>query len=400
MIKSISQKKQAPDDWFKLVIKNALHFLNSSIENLDKAPRSAIIDLHTAVELFFKARLMKEHWSLILSKPELANINNFEIGSFHSVYLDQAVKRLQDICSEKFKTEALENFKALSEHRNQIVHFAHTQFEDNRSTITVEHWASWFYLYDLLTVQWNVIFSEVQTEVENLNKRILKNKSFLKIKFDRIEPTIKSKTKEGNAFVICNSCDFSSGLVIKHNKWGHDYECLVCNVKDVSLTEIRTEIPCESCKVNFPYFVGKNALSCPHCQYENTLEYALLRYSEIYKSEDPDCRFEDNLSAVAYCHNCLIDTPTVIKLEDLWVCVNCRDRGWTALDCQNCESFVTGDVEKIKSFACHRCENEVSEKLLRELQEFELDLDREMDALDEMIDQTESQNEMTNNSES
>lgn len=43
-------------------------------------------------------------------------------------------------------------------------------------------------------------------------------------------------------------------------------------------------------------------------------------------------------------------------MEGAWICVECEDSGWTALDCEKCDSFVTGDVERIQCFACHRCE--------------------------------------------
>ncbi|MGR5144820.1 hypothetical protein ACQKPX_24545 [Photobacterium sp. DNB23_23_1] len=84
----ITQKKQNPEEWFSSVVNNGLSFLDLSIERLEISPKSAIIDLYTAIELFFKARLMKEHWTLILTKPDIANKTKFENGNFHSVYLE------------------------------------------------------------------------------------------------------------------------------------------------------------------------------------------------------------------------------------------------------------------------------------------------------------------------
>ena len=91
----IKQNKNDVDGWFDAVVNNGILFLNSSVNNLSTSPKSSLIDLYTAIELFFKARLMKEHWSLIISKPESAVKQKFESGDFHSVYLEQAHTRLK-----------------------------------------------------------------------------------------------------------------------------------------------------------------------------------------------------------------------------------------------------------------------------------------------------------------
>ena len=68
MASYIRQNKNDVDGWFDAVVNNGILFLNSSVSNLSTSPKSSLIDLYTAIELFFKARLMKEHWSLIISK--------------------------------------------------------------------------------------------------------------------------------------------------------------------------------------------------------------------------------------------------------------------------------------------------------------------------------------------
>lgn len=151
MANYIKQKINDVDGWFDAVVTNGILFLESSVNNLTTSPKSSLIDLYTAIELFFKARLMKEHWSLIISKPETASKRKFESGDFHSVYLEQAYTRLENICGEQIKKEAMDNFKALGEHRNQIVHFAHTGFSGKETEVIIEHWVSWFHLHELLT---------------------------------------------------------------------------------------------------------------------------------------------------------------------------------------------------------------------------------------------------------
>ncbi|MFA0269791.1 hypothetical protein AB4490_23745 [Vibrio cyclitrophicus] len=362
----LKQKKQNSEEWFNSVVCNGLSFLNSSVERLEDSPKTAIIDLYTAVELFFKARLMKEHWALILAEPEHANKTKFESGDFNSVYLSQAIKRLGNICGEKFNQAAIDNFNALREHRNQLVHFAHTDFIGDESDVVIEHWASWYYLHDLLTQQWSTFFDVYEEQIELLQKKVMRNVGFLNAKFEAIAPKMKIERDKGNEILECPSCHFESALVAKSYNWGQDIECLVCDVKKLKLREIRTEIECYSCKENIEYFMLTDEF-CPHCAEEMTPLYALEQYAKLYEQEDPECLIEDGRDYIAYCHSCGDKDPSVVNVDGLWVCVYCEDRGWSAITCDNCDSFVTGDIQKIEAFACHRCEDEVREAMLAEL---------------------------------
>tara|TARA_B100000965_G_scaffold361709_1_gene343253 strand:+ start:503 stop:721 length:219 start_codon:yes stop_codon:yes gene_type:complete len=64
--KFISQKKQTKEELFDSLVKNAIDFLDSSLDDLEKRPKNSIVDFYTSIELFLKARLMDEHWTLIL----------------------------------------------------------------------------------------------------------------------------------------------------------------------------------------------------------------------------------------------------------------------------------------------------------------------------------------------
>lgn len=275
MANSIVQNKKDIDGWFKAVVNNGILFLNSSVNNLTTSPKSALIDLYTAIELFFKARLMKEHWSLIISKPDLADKQEFENGNFHSVYLEQAYNRIKNICGDKIKKEAIDNFKSLGAHRNQIVHFAHTGFSGKETDVVIEHWASWFYLHELLTNNWSYIFKDSQDSINHINEKVKLNHKFLIAKFALIKEKIDIERKKGNRIVECTSCHLESAKVVKSYGWGgEDIECLVCDIKDLKLKPIETPIPCPECSNPVKYFMVKDH-SCSVCHTELTSEYAL-----------------------------------------------------------------------------------------------------------------------------
>lgn len=370
MGQSVQQRKQNKDDWFDSVVQNAILFLDSSFKNLKDSPRSSVIDLYTAIELLFKARLMKEHWALIITRPEDAKITSFENGNFHSVYLEQSEKRLKNICGEKFKKEAMDNFKALGEHRNQIVHFAHTGFAENRKTVIFEHWASWYYLYDLVTKQWSETFDSYLKHFEMFNKRIYRNTDFLQVKYDAIDKDIDNEKKKGTEVLSCPSCHFNSAVVKKTNYWGKDFECLVCDVKDEIPTEIKTAIPCEHCNEPVPYFLLRSN-ECNHCSGEISEKYALDEYVKIYHEGLEDDEDLYNCFPVGHCHNCESERATVVVIEGVEVCVCCGVQGWRIMLCEHCSEYVTGDRDQIVYFACHLCEDEVRKEIEESFAQFE-----------------------------
>ena len=370
MGKFVNQKKQNKDDWFNSVVKNAILFLKSSIDHLENSPRNAVIDLYTAIELLFKARLMKEHWSLIITRPEEAKITSFENGDFHSVYLEQSEKRLKNICGEKFKKEAMDNFKAMGEHRNQIVHFAHTGFADEKNAVTLEHWASWYYLYDLVNTQWSETFEDYRKHFAALNKRIYRNNEFLKVKYDAIKNEIDIKKKQGNEIVNCPSCKLDGALINKVNYWGKDFECLVCDVKDEIPVEIKASIPCCHCNEQVSYFSLADD-KCNHCKNEINEMYALSEYTKLYRNGYEEDEDVDNCYPIGHCHNCESETPSVVVVDGIEVCVFCRVQGWRIMQCDHCGEQVTGDRDRIVYFACHLCEDDVRSSMDAEMKEFE-----------------------------
>ena len=88
---------------FDSLVRNAIDFLERSVHELEKEPKYSVIDFSAAVELFLKARLFKEHWSLIVSKIEKVTIQGFQNGDFQSVTIDECLQRLHSVASEALK---------------------------------------------------------------------------------------------------------------------------------------------------------------------------------------------------------------------------------------------------------------------------------------------------------
>lgn len=356
--KFISQIKQSKDEMFDALVHNAIDFLDSSMDNLNKRPKNSIVDFYSSIELFLKARLMKEHWTLILSDPKIGNLDSFQVGDFHSVFLNDAIQRMKNILKEPLPDKAVNAFTALGEHRNQIVHFAHTRYNDidaTKASVVVEQWSSWHYLHELLINTWSTLFNGYNDEIERIHQKIMRQKEFIVTRFREISPEIERKKKQGDEIATCFHCSMDSAVITKKNSWGYDYECMVCGVKDLLIKKTAATIPCQHCGQEFEFF-DKKLTKCPYCGGEIDDDYV---YSECKKRYSQGDDSHEEGEWIAYCHECEGEKPTVFFIDGLWSCINCFDRGWAALICPHCDEFVTGDVEKIEYFACVRCEDSV-----------------------------------------
>ena len=94
------------------------------------------VNFSSSIELFFKARLLKEHWSLILKRPDKANISSFLEGEFQSVGINDTIKRLKNIAKESFSKDEVTCFEELRTHRNKLVHFFNPKYVEKLHLLT------------------------------------------------------------------------------------------------------------------------------------------------------------------------------------------------------------------------------------------------------------------------
>ena len=125
--------KRAKDD-FNLVVENAFDFFRKSIEEFDKEPKYSVIHFHAAIELIMKARLLWEHWTLIVTRPDTANLKSFRSGDFQSVSIKDAKIRLESVVQDGLNQKEFECFFAF-DHRNRMVHFYHPGTLGNRTDL-------------------------------------------------------------------------------------------------------------------------------------------------------------------------------------------------------------------------------------------------------------------------
>jgi hypothetical protein len=118
--------KIAPYDW--PVVENGLDFLETAVEDLatgdERRHKYAAMHLFASIEVLVKARLGREHWSLVISKVESASIQSYQAGNFQSVGAVAGLERLQKIAGVEVSEARIRDVKAVEQLRNRVAHFA------------------------------------------------------------------------------------------------------------------------------------------------------------------------------------------------------------------------------------------------------------------------------------
>ena len=337
---------------FESLVENAIDFLKVSLGELRDRPKYSVINFCSAVEIFFKARLMAEHWSLIVAKPETANSSEFEQGKSKSVSLNQAIIRLENIAGERFTQSEKETFRAIQQHRNKLVHFFHEDYIGDANEETIIHIVSeqcraWLHLHKLVTSQWKQHFSAFSKQIEELDELMHQHREFLREKFKSLKAQIEAIIAAGGAITTCFACGFSAAHQTEDTPPIKDSKCLVCCTIDRYLY-----MPCPACGKDQVY-AGDGEIKCADCGRLIEVDDVIEKYTpeEFQQPLNEPC--EDLL---AYCHYCEHPNPSVVRLSNDWVCLACLEPHSEPDHCDWCNEFITGDLEGSGYFGCSHCD--------------------------------------------
>jgi hypothetical protein len=243
------KRRSMSDIVFDELVRNAIDFAKQSISELARSPKYSMIHFAVAVELFLKARLMREHWSQVVTRPEAASLQDFRQGRFHSVSIEDAVKRLRNIANEAISDRAEDAFRSVANHRNRLIHFYHPQLGPSakvaeRESVVADQYRAWHFLNELLTGPWSGHFKRHMKELRELNGALLRLNDFLTAKFEAILPAINEQVKNGLIFERCSLCSFRAVKVddMRGEPALFVGECLVCGWHHSSIHE-----PCPDC---------------------------------------------------------------------------------------------------------------------------------------------------------
>lgn len=344
------RRPRTSDEMFDSLVNNAIDFLRRSTFELEGSPKYSVINFHAAIELFLKARLMVEHWSLIISKPDQANLAKFLSGDFHSVGMEEAIKRLGGIASEEISKDEKDCFNHIREHRNKLVHFFHPDYTTapNAHTlqdVVAERCKGWFYLYRLLSSKWADQFGKFAQELAELNRLMHQQREFLRAKYDVIKPQIEEQQRNAVVFTDCPSCGFVANREQEQEPPVVSTDCLVCGI-----TSSYFKVDCPECGAGvYVYDMGEG--TCPSCGNTIGIDYLTGLFDHRTPAETLEA------DALAYCSECEhVEEPTVIPYGGQWLCLFCQTFHESAGHCEWCGSFVTGDLDDSLWSGCVLCE--------------------------------------------
>ncbi|MDQ1031314.1 DNA-directed RNA polymerase subunit RPC12/RpoP [Streptomyces umbrinus] len=112
-------------------IPNGLDYLISVVELLEmgdeqvsaRALKYAVLHLAAGAEVLLKARLQREHWTLVFKDPGTATRSQLEEGTLKSCDPDETVRRLRDIAGVAITAEDGKALRKLAERRNALQHY-------------------------------------------------------------------------------------------------------------------------------------------------------------------------------------------------------------------------------------------------------------------------------------
>jgi hypothetical protein len=333
---------------FNSLVRNAIDFFQHSIKEFEDNPKYSVIHFFAAIELFFKARLLLEHWSLIVDDPKKANYEKFISGEFASVGLDEAMNRLAGISGESFGRQEKEVFSNIRAHRNRLMHFYHDRYARNDpgtlTQIAGEECQGWYGLYQLLTTTWQSKFTLYITDLQELQNQMNKQKEYLRAKFEFLQQRIREDILKGVTYISCPSCGFISSKLSTEEVGLIVASCLVCENQFDTLYTI-----------------------CPHCEKKTIIDDSRLctQCKELIYIPELIWSFDGRTDRWAYCDECQYNfLPSIASLNDQWICLSCmkkyEDRdihkcGW-------CGEYVTGDTGDYYSPGCFMCAIHIEEE--------------------------------------
>lgn len=329
---------------FDSLVGNALGFLQRSVEELKRAPNHSAIDFCTAIELFLKARLLSEHWTLVCVDLKKATLHTFRRGNCKSVGMTDAIARLRDWLGLNISKEAEDTFARISQHRNKLIHFFHPSFSQRPDAIEIasvvaEQCRGWYYLHLLLTDSWRSIFASYAGDLKRINGKMHQNRSFLTVKYEARSKNIEELKAKGIVINTCRFCGFEAmrRSVFVGPFWSLD--CLVCETTVQGLV-----LECPTCGAS-PSVIGG---VCSKCSSPIILAEVLKAYAPL----------EEN-RALCGNRNCLevlqeSDSyeESVSLFDDKWVCLVCFTVDEHTWNCTSCGRRIAGEPNGSLCFEC------------------------------------------------
>jgi len=341
-----------PEVIFERMAESAFDFLKKSRENWTELPKYSIINFATAIELILKARLIKEHWSLIIAPNSEADQRSFMSGNCKTVTPDEAMRRLDKIVGDAIPKAARDAFGLVAAHRNRSIHFFHDSEKTSEQgellvEVSAEQLTAWFHILKLLK-KWDRYFSDYRTVIGGIEREMKRLRAFLRVTYEGIADEIAEKKAKGVDFSACSSCGFEAAVLSELTDKVTEASCLVCNLDDVVVV---MKCPGEDCPGTIRLTSWDTANeSCEVCEEE-------ISKAQLVDFLDTEAHDFSDPSTAKNCANCT-SMDSVVEHENLYVCTECLTYDDELSLCDWCNELQMGGGKLQNSYAsgCEFCD--------------------------------------------
>jgi hypothetical protein len=342
------------EELFDALTKSAFEFLGQAIDEFASSAKFSTVHFAIAIELFLKARLMLEHWSLLLDKPDHADKAAFFKGDAKTVSADQTIDRLRRIALVTIPPTSRDIFGRIAKHRNKMVHFAHAgeadvDGPDGVQKIVEEQCAGWLALKNLLS-EWHE-FANYKSDIWRIGVKMEKHRAYLQTAFEAKAEVLQLHRDAGGRVIHCPSCQFESVKVEPSLGAIAEAKCLVCRF--FSGTEVTVTCPNPLCSnpIRFTSYDGAPP-ECPTCK-EALSKEAVREALDTGEAITKDNYFDHVEINCPHCSG----YHTVVEHHEFYVCTECFETDKEYGVCEYCSEGQLGGVpEHSGMIGCEFCE--------------------------------------------
>ncbi|MFI1702997.1 hypothetical protein [Streptomyces griseoruber] len=185
-------------------IENGVDYLRSVVEHLTSdagdgpSPRSlkyAVLHLQAAVEVLLKARLQREHWTLVLERIDVnaATRQKFDDNSFKSCSSTEAVRRLTAMVGVEISKDDRTVMEELGRDRNALQHYGLTvnaQTVESRAAFVLDFLLQ-FVEDEFLAELKQEGYESVKADMQYVRQGLVRIRGLLDIRMERLAPQLE-----------------------------------------------------------------------------------------------------------------------------------------------------------------------------------------------------------------
>lgn len=316
-----------------LLVENARQFLQKALGELPDDPKSSVIDFYSGVELILKARLLHEHWTLIVARDP--HRNRFHSGDFTSVTFDEACRRIDAVLSCPLPDAAFRAFDKIRKHRNRMVHFYDADLVSSSGRlrgVALAQLQAWYQLNKLMRADWQDVFAPMRDRFAGIERVLHRHRGYAAAKYQDLKAQIEALRRNGHAFGRCGRCAQPAAQAYPIERGLRQLRCQVC---DESWPEM--DIQCPSCACVLTAGRGEG-LVCKACGWsaDSALRFAIMAGAGERSERTPE------VLTPAHCEACC-GYETICSFGDGYLCVHCLTYTASLTCCGWCGGYHNGD---------------------------------------------------------